>query len=410
MVNGTACGGAALAGIRIVDLTQFEAGTACTQMLAWLGAEVIKVEEPTKGEQGRRASADRADADSYYFMMLNANKQSVTANLKHDKGRAILTRLIEKADVMIENFGPGAIERLGFDYETVRKINPRIVYAQIKGFPPEGPYGNYLAFDNIAQAAGGSVSLTGEPGGRPLKPGVNIGDTGSGLHCALGIVSALYQRNATGVGQRVEVVMQEAIINFGRIAYARQNLAPDEAVMRTGNHSPGFTAPSGAYPCRGGGPNDYCFIYPSRAGNVHWDRLLTVIEREELIGDARFASPELRYKNRAEVDEVLVAWTRQHPKKEVMKRLGDAGVPAGAVYDTLELSTDEALRARGAFVALDHPVRGAYTMPGWPVKMSGSQVPITPSPVLGADTDRVYRDLLGMEDSELAALRADKVI
>src|SRR5689334_21847448 len=192
--------GPALAGVRVVDLTQFEAGTSCTETLAWLGADVIKVEEPTKGDQGRLASTDRPGVDSYYFMLLNANKRSVTCNLKDERGKALLQRLIEHGDVLIENFGPGVIERLGFGYEQVRSINPRIIYAQVKGFAPQGPYGQFLAFDMIAQATGGALSTTGEPDGRPLKPGPTIGDTGTGLHCAIGILAALYQRERTGCG------------------------------------------------------------------------------------------------------------------------------------------------------------------------------------------------------------------
>lgn len=216
-----ASSGRALDGITVVDLTQFEAGPSCTQMLGWLGADVIKVEPPLKGEQGRRASTENPDVDSVYFMLLNANKRSVTCNLKDERGRAALRGLIERADVFIENFGPGVIERLGFSYDEVRKINPRIVYAQIKGFDAKGPYANLLAFDNIAQAAGGSLSVTGDADGRPLTPGVNVGDTGSGLHCSVGILAALLQRNRTGVGQRIEIIMQEAVINFGRILSTR---------------------------------------------------------------------------------------------------------------------------------------------------------------------------------------------
>ena len=399
-----------LAGVRVVDLTQFEAGTSCTQTLAWLGAEVIKVEEPGKGEQGRNASSDRPDADSYYFMLLNANKQSVTANLKSEKGRELLRGLIAKADVFVENFAPGVIERLGFGYEVAREINPRIIYAQIKGFAPDGPYGKFLAFDMIAQATGGAMSITGEPDGRPLKPGLTIGDTGTGLHCAIGILAALYQRQFTGIGQHIEVAMQEAVINYARISYASQALWGKPA-PRVGNQSIlGTNSPSESYPCKGGGANDYCYIYTSRANPQHWDRLLQLIGKPELIGDPRFDTAQARFTHRAEIDELVGAWTRNHDKRTVMKTLGEAGVPAGAVFDTGELSSDPHLRKRGAFVTVKHPVRGDFLMPGWPVHMSASQVEITASPLLGADNHRVYRDLLGLGSAEVDTLKAEKAI
>ena len=222
--------------------------------LAWLGANVIKVEPPA-GDQSRAASSDEPGVDSHYFMLLNANKQSMTCNLKHEKGRELLRKLIAKSDVFVENFGPGVIERLGFSYEEVSTINPRIVYAQIKGFAPDGPYANYLSFDMIAQATGGAMSINGERDGRPLRSGVTVGDTGAGLHCVIGILSALYQRESTGRGQRVEVVMQEVVTNFARIAFA-SNAMFGEPAVRNGNASViGSTAPSEAYPCKGGGPS-----------------------------------------------------------------------------------------------------------------------------------------------------------
>ncbi|HET6315644.1 MAG TPA: CoA transferase, partial [Chloroflexota bacterium] len=298
----------ALAGVRVLDLTQFEAGTSCTETLAWLGADVIKVEEPTSGDQGRVASSERPGVDSFYFLLLNANKRSITCNLKHPSGRELLCRLIEHADVFIENYGPGVIERLGFGYDEVRRVNPRIIYAQIKGYAPEGPYGKFLAFDMIAQSTGGSLSITGEPDGRPLKPGATIGDTGTGLHTAIGILAALYQRQTTGRGQRIEVAMQEAVINFCRIAYASQ-LLWNQAAPRIGNRSVlGTNAPSEAYPCKGGGPNDYCYVYTTRAGNHQWERLLTVIGREDLLEDPRFATNKDRFANKDALDDVLKPW------------------------------------------------------------------------------------------------------
>lgn len=400
----------ALDGVRVLDLTQFEAGPSCTEALAWLGAEVVKLEEPSRGEQGRGASTDRPGVDSYYFILLNANKKSVTCNLKDEGGRALFRRLIGTADVMIENFGPGVIERLGFGYEVASAINPRLVYAQIKGFPPDGPYRDFLAFDMIAQAAGGIVSTTGPEGGRPFRSGAAVGDTGAGLHAAIGIIAALYQRQFTGRGQRIEVAMQETTINFCRINYAAQALLGGPP-PRIGNQSVlGTNAPSEIYPCKGGGPNDYCYVYTSRAGNRQWFRLLEVIGREELKDDPRFASSELRFRHRETVDGIVESWTRRHSKTEVMEILGKAGVPAGAVFDTKELEDDPHLRRRGTFATVEHPVRGAFTIPGWPVKMSGSHVPVRSSPLLGEHNQEVYGAWLGLSPADVAGLKAKKAI
>jgi formyl-CoA transferase len=399
-----------LDGVRVVDLTQFEAGTACTQMLAWLGAEVIKIEQPGRGEQGRGASADRPGQDSPYFLMLNANKSSVTINLRTDEGRELMRRLVEESDVMIENFAPGTIERLGYGYDEVRAWNPRIVYAQIKGFPPGSRHAGYLAFDPIAQAAGGIMSVTGNEGEPPLKPGPTFGDTGTGLHVCIGILAALLQRERTGVGQHVEVSMQEAMTNFLRIAYARQ-LMTGRAGVRVGNKSQlAVSAPSAIYPCHPGGPDDYCFIYTSRAGNEHWERLLRIIGREDLIGDERFATPELRCEHEDEVDAVLSEWTRRHTKEEVMERIGSERVPVGAVLNTLDLSEDLYLRERETFVEVEHPLRGPFVMPGNPIKMSGSRVPVRAAPLLGSDTERVLDGLLGIDEDERARLAGEGVI
>jgi formyl-CoA transferase len=402
--------GAALAGVRVLDLTQFESGTACTQALAWLGADVIKIERPGRGEQGRAASSDVPGQDSYYFLLLNANKRSVTLNLQSTEGKDLFTRLLEESDVMVENFAPGAIERLGFSYEQVRAINPRIVYAQIKGFAPDGPYRNFLAFDPVAQAAGGIMSITGFPGEPPLKPGPTFGDTGTGLHACIGIIAALYQRGITGTGQRVEVAMQDAMTNFCRIAYARQ-LMTGHAAERFGNKSPlGFSAPCDIYPCAPGGDDDYCFIYTSRAANHHWERLLDVVGRNDLQGDLRFASPELRLENQEAVDEAIVPWTKTHTKQDVMEILGKAGVPAGAVFSTMDLATDEHLRRRKIFVEVDHPDRGTFVMPGWPVKMSESEVEVEAPPLLGISNEEVYCGLLGVEEERFDRLLAEGVI
>ncbi len=399
----------ALADIKVLDLTQFEAGTSCTEALAWMGADIIKVENPDGGDQGRNASADQEGVDSPYFMLLNANKRSITLNLRSPRGSEIFTEMLKQADVMIENFAPGTIERLGFGYEAVREINPRIVYAQIKGFGA-GPYENYVSFDMIAQSVGGSLSLTGTTETEPLKPGPTIGDTGTGLHCAIGILAAVHQRERTGYGQRIQVAMQDAVINFSRIAFARQT-ATGTAAVRSGNRSAlGTTAPSGLYPCKGGGLNDYCFIYTSRAGNRHWDRLLKAIGRTDLIDDERFNSPQKRWTNHDEVDRLLTEFTQSRTKQDVMKTLGDAGVPAGAVYDTMEITQDPALQQREMVVTVDHPKRGKFTLPGWPVKMSDSHVDIDRSPLLGEHNAEIYAEWLGLSAQDLEDLKAQDAI
>lgn len=398
----------ALAGIRVIDLSQFEAGPSCTQTLAWLGAEVIKVENPNGGEQGR--TPPTKGGDSYYFLLFNANKRSVTCNLKSEAGRKLLDELIATGDVFIENFGPGVIERLGYGYEAVRAKNPRMVYASVKGFGRGSPYENNLAFDMIAQATGGVMSITGEPDGRPLKPGTTIGDTGTGLHVAIGILAALFQRHTTGEGQQVEVAMQDAMTNYCRVAYAAQANFGHAAPRRGNQVILGTAAPSESYRCKGDGPNDYCYIYATRAHNRHWERILEVIGHSELIDDPRFASPESRAENIEEVDGLIGAWTAQYDKREVMRIFGEAGVAAGAVFDTMELQTDPSLLERGLFATVDHPHHGEFTMPAFPVRLSASQVPLQPAPLLGADNRAIYGAMLGHSDEEIDRLAAEGAI
>ena len=403
-------GRTALAGVKVVDLTQFEAGTSITETLAWLGADVIKVENPIGGEQGRGASTDQKGVDSFYFMLLNANKRSVTLDLKSARGKEILGKLIEKADVFAENFAPGVIEKLGFGYEDVARINPRIVYATVKGFGKGSPYENALAFDMIAQAAGGVMSITGEPDGRPIKPGVTLGDTGTGLHAAIGVLAALFQRTVTGRGQKVEVAMQDAMVNYCRIAYAAE-LLHKKPCPRMGNQVVlGTNAPSDVFACKPFGSNDYVYIYTSRANNTQWERLLAIIGREDWKDDPRMATAALRVRAADEIGAAITAWTRDYTKHEAMRILSDAGVPAGAILDTRELSTDPSLREREIFVEVEHPVRGKVVIPGWPVKMSESHVPVKCSPLLGADNRAVYGGLLGLDDAEISRLRGNGVV
>ena len=399
----------ALSGIKVVDLTQFESGTSITGTLAWLGADVIKVENPKGGEQGRSASSERKDADSYYFMLLNANKKSVTLNLKSERGKEMLRQMIAKADIFAENFAPGAIERLGFSYEEVSAINPRIIYATVKGFGKGSPFENYLAFDMIAQAVGGVMSITGEADGRPLKPGVTLGDTGTGLHAVIGVLAALFQRTVTGRGQKVEVAMQDAMVNYCRIAYSKQ-LMSNEACERSGNALFLGNAPCEVFKCKPGGLNDYVFIYTSRANNIQWELLCDVIGRPELKEEPRFSTPIKRGDHVDEINKHVENWTSNFTKFEAMEKLGAVGVPCGAVMDTKELSDDSTMRDREIFVEVDHPVRGRVLMPGWPVKMTDSHVKVTASPLLGADSSEVYAEWLDLSTDELTALKSEGVI
>ncbi len=402
---------AALDGVIVLDLTQFESGTVCTETLAWLGATVIKVERPGTGEQGRGSSVDQPGADSYLFILVNANKKSITIDIKHLEGKKLLWRLIENADIFVENFSPGTIERIGFDYESVRAVNPRIIYAQIKGFGSDSPYADFPAFDPVGQAMGGVLSITGERDKPPLRAGPNLADSGTGFHCAIGILAALYQRTITGKGQRVEIAMQDAMINFIRPAFGRQ-LVTGQATERVGNDQPmAQVAPNGIFPCKPGGPNDYVFIYTSRwPGSKQWEQLLDVIGCPEMKSDPRFVTPESRYEHQEEMNPFISAWTSQRTKIEAMEELGHAGVPAGAILTTAELAADPYLRQRGMFVTMQHPVRGSIVMPGFPIKLSGSSVPIEPAPLLGQHNVEVFCGILGLSEEELDHLRQTRVI
>ena len=409
-INGGPSG--CLAGVRVLDLTQFEAGPSCTEALAWLGAEVVKVENPEGGEAGRALlhGSSNNGHDSWYFLLFNANKKSVTVNLKSERGLALVKDMAKRADIMVENFAPGAIERLGLGYDAVRAINPGIIYAQLKGFGTGGPYENNLAFDMIAQATGGVMSITGDADGPPLKPGVTLGDTGTGMLLAISLLGALYSKRETGQGERIEIAMQDAMLQYIRVALSAQATQGVAAKRNGAKILSGFAVPSGTFPCKPGGPNDYVYIYTSRTNPQHWKRLLEVIGRKDLIGDARFDTAAARLGHEAEVDEMISAWTRQHDKREAMRILGAAGVPAGAVFDTMELTDDADFEKRGIMQTMQHPVAGDFKMPGWPVRFSGKTPKVEPSPLLGQHTNEVLGEWLGLKADQIEQLGKDKII
>ena len=399
-MDGTPVPPNCLAGIKVLDLTQFEAGTTCTEALAWMGADVVKVENPDGGEAGRRGVAD-----PYYFMIYNANKRSITVNLKSERGLALVKEMAKHADVFTENFGPGVIERLGLGYDVISAINPRIIYAQVKGFGEGSPYEKGLCFDPIAQACGGAMSITGEPGGNPIKPGPTIGDTGTGMLLAFSIVSALYQRASTGKGRRLQAAMQDSVMHYSRGGFITQARTGKAAPRRPPANNP----PGGIYPCKLGGPNDYVYLLTSRANPEHWPRLLKLIGREDLIGDARYETPDARIKCEAEVDEIVASWTRQRTKHEAMAQLSAVGVPAGAVLDTQELIDEPSFRQRGILQTMTHGER-KMTMPTWPVRFDGVPSEVKSAPLLGEHTDEVLADWLGLNAAGVARLRQDGIV
>ena len=387
----------ALEEMRVLDMTQYEAGTSCTQLLAWLGAEVVKLEPPT-GDPGR--GVGRGLDHTQYFMNYNANKRSIVLNLKEQSGRQLLLDLVPHFDVFVENYGPGVIESLDIGYERLRDLNPGLIFGRLKGFGLSGPYADYLSYDWVAQAAAGTFSVTGEPDGPPIHPGPTFGDSGAGMQMALAITAAYSQQQRTGKGQLIELSMQEAVTMFMRtVDLPKWGTAPAE---RRGIHHGG--APTSTYPCKGDDPNDWVFIMT--ATTRMWDSLCATIGQAELAVDPRFATPADRIDHREELYEIIAQWTRERTKFEVMDTLGPAGVPCSAVYDTRDLWTDRHLRARDFIQTVEHPVVGTVELMRNPIRMSDSDVPLAPSPVLGADTVDVLGSDLGMSAEAIERLRS----
>jgi formyl-CoA transferase len=391
----------ALEGIRIIDMTHNQAGPACAQILAFLGADVIKLEEPQKGDVARVNMRDKPDSDSLFFLLFNANKRSLTLNLKSEEGKRLFREVIAKSDVLLENFGPGALDRLGLGWEALHQLNPRLIYATIKGFGTYGPYRDYKSYEPIAQAMGGAMSITGFPENPPTYVVPAIGDSGTGMHMAIGILAALQQRHATGKGQHVEVSMQDAVVNLIRVSL-RDHQRFGAPMPRRGNQA-SQTVPSTIYPCAPGGPNDYVFI--NAWERPMWLATLKVIGRPELADDPRFADPKARWENRDALNAIIEAWTGERTKHEVMRLLGAAGVPCGAVQDTGEVLADPHLREREMIVDLDYPTRGTYKTVGCPIKLSDSPPQVTRPPLLGEHTAEVLRELCGVDSDEVARLR-----
>ncbi|MFG1626305.1 formyl-CoA transferase [Kribbella sp. NPDC049227] len=405
----------ALDGVRVLDMTHVQSGPSCTQLLAWLGADVIKLEAPT-GDITRQQLRDIPDVDSLYFTMLNCNKRSITLNMKSERGKEIFTDLVKDADVLVENFAPGAIDRMGFTWDRLQLINPKLVYASIKGFGP-GRYEDFKAYEVVAQAMGGAMSTTGFEDGPPTATGAQIGDSGTGIHLVAGILAALLQRTNTGKGQRVSVAMQEAVLNLTRVKlrdqqrlthgplpeYPNENF--EDEVPRSGNAS-GGGQPGWALRCAPGGPNDYIYVIVQPPG---WAPIANLIGKPELADDPDWATPAARLDKLDKMFALIEQWTEQHTKFEVMDKLNALNVPCGPIMSTRELIEDETLAELGAVVEVKHPQRGSFKTVGCPLKLSDSPVQVETSPGLGEHNSVVYGSL-GIDTAELEELKAAGVI
>jgi formyl-CoA transferase len=414
--------GKALDGVRVLDFTHVQSGPTCTQLLAWLGADVIKIERAGEGDVTRGQLRDIPGVDSLYFTMLNGNKRSITVDGKNPKGKAILEALVKTCDVLVENFAPGALDRMGFTWERVNQLNPRMIMASVKGFGP-GPYEECKVYENIAQCAGGAASTTGFDDGPPLVTGAQIGDSGTGLHLALGIVAALYQRNTTGRGQRVLAAMQDGVLNLCRVKLRDQqrvartrvleeypqypNGTFGDAVPRSGNAS-GGGQPGWIVKCKGWETDPNAYIYVITQAPV-WDRICKVIGREEWITDPKYATPKARLPHLTEIFDTIEGWTKTKTKFEAMEILNHEDIPCGPILSMKEIAEEPSLRETGTVVEVDHPTRGKYLTVGNPIKMSDSPADVKRSPLLGEHTEEILAEL-GYAADQIAALRAEKVI
>src|SRR6187401_1714127 len=412
----------ALEGVRILDFTHVQSGPTCTQLLAWFGADVIKVERPGVGDITRGQLQDIPKVDSLYFTMLNHNKRSITLDTKNPKGKEVLTALIKSCDVLVENFGPGVLDRMGFPWEKIHAINPKMIVASIKGFGP-GPYEDCKVYENVAQCTGGAASTTGFRDGLPLVTGAQIGDSGTGLHLALGIVTALYQRTVTGQGQKVTAAMQDGVLNLARVKLRDQqrlahgplkeysqfgeNVPFGKAVPRAGNDS-GGGQPGWILKCKGWEDDPDAYIYFITQAPV-WGEICDLIGKPEWKTDPDYATPNARLPRLKASFATIEQWTMNQTKFEVMEKCNAVDIPVGPILSMKEIAEEPSLRETGTVVEVDHPTRGKYLTVGNPIKLSDSPCEVQRSPLLGEHTDEILK-VLGYSASDMAEIKGSGAI
>lgn len=412
-----------LDGIKIIDFTHVQAGPACAQQLAWLGADVIKVERPGAGDATRTSLRDIPEADALYFTMLNSNKRSLTLDTKKKEGKEILDKLIQQADIMIENFAPGALDRMGFSWERIQELNPRLILASVKGFSEGHFYEDLKVYDNVAQAAGGAATTTGFWDGPPTISGAALGDSNTGMHLAIGILAALQHRHLTGKGQKVAVSMQDAVLNLCRVKLRDQQRLERTGVLEEypqyphgtfsdtvprGGNAGGGGQPGWVLKCKGWETDPNAYIYFTIQGTA-WEATCKAIGKDEWINDPAYKTALARQDKIFQIFDYIEEWLKDKTKFEAIEILRKYDIPCGPVLSMKEIAYDESLRKAKSIVEVEHKVRGKYLTVGSPIKMSGATVEITASPLLGEHTDEVLSEL-GYSDADIAAIKAAEAV
>ncbi|HEY6772588.1 MAG TPA: formyl-CoA transferase [Oxalicibacterium sp.] len=412
-----------LNGLKIIDFTHVQAGPACTQLLAWFGADVVKVERPGSGDVTRSQLRDIPGVDALYFTMLNSNKKSLTLDTKTPEGKEVLEKLIKESDVLVENFAPGALDRMGFSWERIQELNPGMILASVKGFSDGHHYEDLKVYENVAQAAGGAASTTGFWDGPPTVSGAALGDSNTGMHLAIGILTALMGRQQTGKGQKVSVSMQDAVLNLTRVKLRDQqrlekvgyleeypqypNGKFTDVVPRGGNAG-GGGQPGWVLKCKGWETDPNAYIYFTIQGHA-WEPICRALGKEEWISDPDYNTPRARQDKIFDIFAFIENFLKDKTKFEAVDIFRKYDIPCAPVLSMKEIAEDKSLRASGSIVEVDHPARGKYLTVGSPIKFSELKPEIKPSPLLGEHTDEVLKRL-GYTPEQIAALHASKAV